>query len=97
MRRSLGLESVERCDRREKKSILKKFDGVGVQLNSYTLLDEIHREYDPQTFSVANQRTLQPLQGSSLDPDLPPDCETTIRLKFLQVQTRPQSLDLESR
>ena len=80
-----------------KESLLKKFDGVGVQLNSYALLNEIHREHDPQTVGVSNQRAFQPLQRSSVDPHPPADCETTIRLKFLQVQTRAQSLDLEIR
>jgi hypothetical protein len=80
-----------------KELLLKKFDRVGVQLNSYALLNEIHREYDPQTFGVSNQRAFQSLQRSSVDPHLPTDYETTIRLKFLQVQTRPQSLDLEIR
>ncbi|HSZ01085.1 MAG TPA: hypothetical protein VK788_16425 [Terriglobales bacterium] len=77
--------------------MLNKFDGVGVQLNSYALLNEIHREYDPRTFGVSNQRAFQPLQRSAVDPHLPADYETTIRLKFLQVQTRAQRLDLEIR
>ena len=74
---------------------LEGFHRVSIQLDSYTLLNQVDANHDANAFCVSNQRAFESLQRPGMDAHLLADCEAAIRLKFLPVQSRTKSLDLK--
>ena len=77
--------------------MLQRFYGIGIQLDGYTLLNEVDRDYHAQAFGISNQGAFQSLQRPGMNAHPAADCEAAIWFEFLQVQAGTQSFNLEIR